>query len=528
MMAKIQRFGGAMFTPVLFFVFSGLIVSIFGVLNNPAIVGSIATDGTTYHGIMKVVENGGWTVFNNMDILFAVGLPLGLANKARGRAALEAFLLYMTFQTFLSTLLENFGKIVKIDFASEVGDTGKGLTMIGGIKTLDTGVLGAIVIAAIIVYLHNKFFDVRLPDWLGIFQGSALVAVIGFVVMFALAIVTFFVWPILQNGINDMQHFMVKSGDFGVFIYIFLEKALLPTGLHHFIYAPFQFGPAVVEGGTTLYWYDHLQQFAASHQTLKSLFPAGGFALQGLSNFFGVPGIALAFWSTTKKENRKKLAVLIIPGVITSVFAGITEPFDYTFLFIAPVLFFVHAGLAAIFATISYALGTVGNMGGGLIEITTSNFIPLWANHYMTYIVMFVVGAFSLLTYFLVFRFLILKFNFQTPGRAEGEVQMFHKEDYKAKKAAKKSNGDSASDSQYDEQAIGLIEAFGGVENIDTITNCATRLRVSVFDEAKVLSDADFKNYQALGVVRNGKAFQVIIGLYVPNLREVFEKIVKG
>lgn len=525
MMAKIQRFGGAMFTPVLFFVFAGLIVSIFGALDNPSIVGSIAADGTVYHKIMQVIEQGGWTVFNNMNILFAIGLPLGLANKAKGRAALETFLLYMTFQTFLSTLLQNFGHLVGIDFASEVGDAGKGLVMVGGIKTLDTGVLGAILIAGIVVWVHNKFFDKRLPDWLGIFQGSALVGVIGFFVMLVVAVIFFFVWPMIQNGIGSLETFMVHSGNVGVFIYIFLEKALLPTGLHHFIYAPFQFGPAVVEGGTTYYWYQHLQQFASSHQTLKSLFPQGGFALQGLSNFFGVPGIALAFWSTTKKENRKKLAALIIPGVLTSVFAGITEPFDYTFLFIAPVLFFVHAGLAAIFATISYALRTVGNMGGGLIEITTSNFIPLWANHYMTYIVMFIVGAVSILVYFFVFRFLILKFDFKTPGRQEGEIQLFMKADYKAKKAGAGIENDS---SQYDEQAIALIEAFGGAENIDLVNNCATRLRISVFDESKVKDDEAFKQHGALGVVRNGKAFQIIIGLYVPNLREVFEKIAKG
>lgn len=518
MMAKVQRFGGAMFTPVLFFVYSGIVVAIASVVNNPDIVGTIASDGTMWNKIWQIIESGGWTVFNNMEILFAIGLPLGLANKAKSRAALESFVLYMSFNVFVSKILELFGSNFGVDFSQEAGN---GLKLIGGVKTLDTGVLGAIVIAAIAIYLHNKFFDTKLPEFLGIFQGSALVAMIGFWVMLAVGFLFAWIWPMFQHGVQSLQGFMVRSGNFGVFTYIFLEKALLPTGLHHFIYAPFQYGPAVVEGGTTLYWMEHMKEFASSTQSLKSLFPEGGFSLQGLSNLFGIPGIALAFYVTAKKENKKKVLALIVPGVLTAVLCGITEPFDYTFLFVAPALFFIHALLAAILATTEYAFGVVGDMGGGLIELITKNWIPMWANHWQTYLLQVGIGLVFIIIYFFVFRTLILRFDFKTPGRTSDEVELFTKKDFKEKQLG----GEST---LYSDQAIGFLNAFGGAENIDSVANCATRLRISVVDERKVKDDNAFKQFGAHGVVRNKNAFQVIVGLSVPQVREAFEAYMKS
>lgn len=516
MMAKLQRFGGAMFGPVLFFMFSGIIIALAAVFNNTEIVGSIASDGTLWNGFWKIAEEGAWTVFNNMEVLFAIGLPIGLAKFAHARAAMESFVLYMTFNSFVSEILKLYGDVFGVDYSAEIGGT-SGLTSISGVKTLDTGVLGAIVIAGIVIYLHNRYFNTKLPDFLGIFQGSALVGIIGFFVMIPVAVFVCWLWPILQDGLLSLQDFIVKSGDLGVFIYIFLEKALLPTGLHHFIYAPFQYGPVVVEGGTTLYWMEHLKEFASSTVPLKTLFPQGGFALQGLSNLFGIPGIALAFYFTARKENRKKVLALLIPGLLTAVFAGVTEPFDYTFLFIAPVLFLVHALLAACLATVSYMCGVVGDMGGGLIEIAAKNWIPMWTRHHNIYLIQIGIGIAFIIIYFVVFRFLILKFNFETPGRESGEVEFYTKDDYKSK-----AKGD-----QYSDQAEQILIAFGGKDNIETVSNCATRLRVSVYDISKVGSDDAFRKGGAKGIVRNGKAFQIIVGLSVPQVREKFEGMLK-
>lgn len=517
-MAEFQRFGGAMLTPVLFFMFSGIVVAITSVLTNTMLVGDIAAEGTVWYGFWTTVNNGGWTVFNNMEILFAIGLAFGLSNEAKGRAALEAFVLYMTFNVFVNNILTFFGPTFGIDL--ETAETG--IKAIGGITTLDTGFLGAIFVAAVIVWLHNRFFNKRLPEWLGIFQGSALVAAVGFPVMLALAFLFCLVWPTVQGAINSLQYFMSNAGLLGVWIYTFLEKALLPTGLHHFIYSPFQYGPAVVEGGITYYWMEHLQEFATSTQGLTTIFPEGGFQLQGLSNFFGIPGIALAFYFTSKKENRKKMLALCIPGVITAALCGITEPFDYTFLFVAPPLFFVHAFLAATFATIQYACGLSGDMGGGLIDIFAKNIIPMWQNHWGSYVMMFVIGAVSILVYFLVFRFLILKFDFQTPGRGQ-DVEFHTKADYREKLAS-----GAGADAAYLDEAAGYLMAFGGPENIASVTNCMTRLRVSVHDPSLVKEDAAFQEWGAKGVVRNGDAFQVIVGLSVPQITEAFKKLVEG
>ena len=517
MMAKFQRFGGAMFTPVVVFVFSGIIVGLTSVFTNPVIMGSIADPGTTWTNVWSIVDAGGWTVFNNMEVLFVIGLPLGLANKAKERAALEAFVLYMTFNNFVNVILQHWGKGLSVDLAS-TSET-SGLKVIAGVKTLDTGVIGAILIAALVVWLHNRFFDVKLPDWLGVFQGSAFVAMIGFFIMIVVAFIFCWIWPTFQHGVYQLQFFMVKSGRLGSFMYIFLEKALLPVGLHHFIYAPFQYGPAVVEGGTTLYWMKHITTFAASNQPLTTLFPEGGFAMQGISNIFGVPGIALAFYTTAKPKNRKKVLALIVPGVLTSVFAGITEPFDYTFLFIAPVLFYVHAILAAILATTMFSLGITGDMQGGLIEMTAKNFIPMWANHWPTYILMFTVGIAFIAIYYFVFHFLILKFNFPTPGRTDDEmINMFTKKDYQAKKAGKK-NG-KVKDNPFRDAAASYIQLLGGAGNIDTVNNCFTRLRLTINNPDDVAIDQDFMAVGAKGVVRAGNAVQIIVGTDVTNVRE--------
>ncbi len=523
MMAKLQRFGGAMFTPVIFFVFSGIIVGLSSVATNPDIIGAIAKDGTIWSTIWKVIDAGGWTVFNNMEILFVIGLPLGLANKAKERAALEAFVLYLTFNNFVNAILTMFGSSLGVNFKAGAGE-GNGLKMIAGVKTLDTGVVGAIILAGIVVWLHNKYYDVKLPDWLGIFQGSAFVAMIGFFFMIPVAALFSWSWPILQGGISSLQSFMVRSGDLGVFTFIFLEKALLPTGLHHFIYAPFQYGPAIVPQGTTLYWMEHIKQFANSTLSLKTLYPQGGFSMQGMSNIFGIPGIAAAFYVTAKKENRKKVLALIVPGVLTAVFAGITEPFDYTFLFIAPVLFFVHAVLAACLATTMYIAGVTGDMGGGLIEIIAKNYIPMWHNHWITYVIQWGIGLSFIIIYFFVFRFLILKFNFMTPGRAiGGMVNMFTKKDYKDKE-----NG-SVNTNPFRDRAGAYLKLLGGSQNIQDVTNCVTRLRVTVKDEALVdPNDQAFISAEAKGIVRNGNALQVIVGMDVSNVRSEFDELLNN
>ena len=524
MMQKLQRFGGAMFTPVLLFAFAGIILSLSIMFQNEMLVGGIAAEGTMWKNFWAVVESGGWTVFNQIELLFVIGLPMGLAQKANARAALESFVVYTTFNNFLSKILQLMGPTFNVDFTQEVGGN-SGLKMIAGTKTLDTNLIGAILIAAIVVWIHNRYFEKKLPDWIGIFQGSSLVVIIGFFLMLPIAFLTAWIWPIIQGGIGSAQGFMASSGTFGVWLYVFLERILIPTGLHHFIYQPFIFGPAVIEGGLTAAWLENLNTFAQSTQPLKELFPEGGFALHNVSKLFAPLGIAAAFYTTASPEKRKKTLALLIPTALTAILSGITEPFEFTFLFIAPQLFLVHSLLAATLGATVYAFGVVGDIGGGLITNLSQFIIPMSINHMGSVLTLFAVGfAFSVI-YFFVFRFAILKYDLKTPGREDAEeVKMYSKQEYREKQAKK--NAGALADNPYAVSAAHYMEALGGVENIVEVNNCATRLRVTVADEALVAPDEEFKQGGAHGLVRNGRAFQVIVGLDVPQVREAFDQLV--
>lgn len=537
MMEKIQRFGSAMLAPVLIFAFAGLAVGISIIAQNEQLMGSLAAEGSGWSQFWSVWEAGAWTVFNQMELLFVLGLPIALAKQAQARAVLEAGMIYLTFQYFVAKILEIWGSNFGINYAADLEDTtvATGLKVVAGIKTLDTGIFGAIIISALVVWLHNRYFEKKLPDFLGIFQGTQFVYGLGFFLMMPVALLFCLVWPSIQQAIGSMQGFFISSGVFGVWVYTFLERILIPTGLHHFIYTPFIFGPAVAPEGIQKFWVAHLEDFAASGDSLRTLFPGGGFALHGNSKVFAPIGIAAAFYSTARPEKRKETLALLIPVCLTAILIGITEPLEFTFLFLAPPLFAVHAFLAASMAAIMYQFGLSGNMGGGLIDFLFQNWIPLWSNHSGTYLMQIFVGFCFTGIYFLLFRFLILKLDFKTPGREdEGkETKLYSKAEYRQAKKEQKtgaSTGAEAADSlaasdPYQQRATDFLALLGGSANISSVNNCATRLRVSVNDETLVGTEADFKAAGALGLVNKGRALQVIVGMDVPQVRDRFEAL---
>lgn len=514
-MQKIQRFGGAMFTPVLLFGFSGIMVGLSTLFLNASIFGEIATEGHFWYQIWYMVQEGAWMVFRQMPLLFVIGLPIGLAKKQNARCVLEAFVIYVTFNYFLAAVLQFWGPFFGVDYATEVGGT-SGLAMICGIKSLDTGMFGALIISGIVVWIHDRYFDKELPDWLGVFSGSSFVVIIGFFVMIPMAFIFAGVWPRVQAAIYLLQNFFKASGALGVGLYAFSEKILLPTGLHHFIYAPFTLDSAVVPGGIDAYWPLHLSEFANSTLPLKELFPAGGFNLFGNAKVFAPIGITLAFYTTAKKEKRKQVLTLMIPAALTAMLTGITEPIEFTFLFIAPILFVTHAVLCALLNAVLYMAGVSGAFGNGLIAWLSLNWIPCGKNHWQTYVIQVVIGLIFSMIWFLVFRFLILKFNFLTPGREEDgtDAKLYTKKDYKAKQAGGNDLGYAAQ----------ILAFLGGKDNIIDVTNCATRLRVNVKNADLVHPEAEFKGIGAHGLSKNGTAIQVIIGLKVPKVREQFEE----
>ena len=525
MLSQIQRFGGAMFTPVLLFPFAGIVVGIAIMLRNPLFVGEALTaPDNLFAQIVHIIEEGGWAVFRNMPLIFAVGLPIGLAKQAQGRACLAVLISFLTWNYFINAMWMTWGHFFGVDFSAEP-TAGSGLAMMAGIKTLDTSIIGAIVISGIVTAIHNRYFDKPLPVFLGIFQGSSFVVILAFFVMIPCAWLTLLGWPKVQMGIESLQAFLRSAGALGVWVYTFLERILIPTGLHHFVYGPFIFGPAAVEGGIQVYWAQHLQEFSQSTLPLKTLFPEGGFALHGNSKVFGSVGIALAIWYTASAENRVKVAGLLVPATLTAVLVGITEPLEFTFLFISPLLFAVHAVLAATMATVMYTFGVVGNMGGGLLDqFLPQNWIPMFHNHASTVFTQIGIGVCFTGLYFMVFKTLIVRLNLKTPGREESEIKLYSKADYKA---ARGQTTAPAAASQQVGQAAGFLQALGGAANIESINNCATRLRIALVDMAKTQSDDVFKALGAHGVVRRGNGIQVIVGLHVPQVRDQLESLMK-
>ena len=525
MLSQIQRFGGAMFTPVLLFPFAGIVVGIAIMLRNPLFVGEALTaPDNLFAQIVHIIEEGGWAVFRNMPLIFAVGLPIGLAKQAQGRACLAVLISFLTWNYFINAMGMTWGHFFGVDFSAEP-TAGSGLAMIAGIKTLDTSIIGAIIISGLVTAIHNRFFDKPLPVFLGILQGTSFVVILAFFVMIPCAWLTLLGWPKVQMGIESLQAFLRTAGALGVWVYTFLERILIPTGLHHFVYGPFIFGPAAVEGGIQVYWAQHLQEFSQSTVPLKTLFPEGGFSLHGNSKVFGSVGIALAIWHTASPENRVKVAGLLIPATLTAVLVGITEPLEFTFLFISPLLFAIHAVLAATMATVMYTFGVVGNMGGGLLDqFLPQNWIPMFHNHASTVFTQIGIGLCFTALYFVVFRTLIERLNLKTPGREESEIKLYNKADYKA---ARGQTTAPAAASQQIGQAAGFLQALGGAANIESINNCATRLRIALVDMTKTQSDDVFKALGAHGVVRRGNGIQVIVGLHVPQVRDQLESLMK-
>lgn len=515
MKEKLQKFGGAMFTPILFFSAFGILVAFCTVFRNPMIMGSLANEGTHWSNWWKIIQDGAWTIFNQLEVLFAVSLPLGLAKKAQGKAAIESLVIYLAFLTLVSGFLTYYGRFFGVDIAVE---NTTGIKMIAGIQTLDTGIIGAIVIASIVVWFHNNIFDKRLPEIFGTFQGSPFVTLVSFFAMIPLAFLTCLIWPKIQIGINSLQVFFNSSGALGIGVYTFLERFLLPTGLHHFIWTPFLFGPAAIEGGISPHYILNMQDFANSSVPLIEQFPEGGFGLIGNIKLFAPIGIAAAFYFTAKPERRKRVLAVILPVALTAIISGITEPLEFTFLFIAPSLFLAYCLIAGIMAIVMYSFGVV-LMGSGLIDVLAKMWIPMFANHSGMIITQIIIGLVFAFIYFLVFRFMITKFNYATPGRElDNEINQLAQD----ATIIKTSNDQN----DFKKRAEGYLKALGGKQNINSVNNCATRLRIQVVDTSIVSSDEEFKEWGALGIVRNGNSFQIIIGMDVGNIRAEFDEMI--
>ncbi len=528
MLQKIQRFGGAMFAPAMLFSISGLMVGVSALATSADIVGDLAVYGTPWYVFWTIIQRGSWTVFKRLPLLFAVALPIGLAQKQPARCCLEALVAYFAYCFFLSEIIKLSGDNLGLKYPSSLTPA-SGITIIDGIKTLDTGIIGPLAVSATVVAVHDRFYDAKVPDWLGTFSGSSLVYLISFFAVLALAAISAVIVPFVYAATETLRHALVGVGPFGVGIFVFLERALEPMGLHHLLYMPIYYDNLVINDGIYATWTNLLPILSHSTRPLNELAPWAGFTATGWVKLFGLPAIAAAFYTTAKPERRAGLKAILVPAIVASVVCGVTEPLEFLFMFTYPGLFLLYAVLSSCLAMAMNFFGIVGIFSGGLMEMAAFNFIPLMRTHAGSYLLALGIGLIFSAIFFLSFRGLILTFGLKTPGR----------EDHIASSAAlsrltggnvdeKRSSKTSASESQASQDhllAEQVVALLGGASNIVGATNCATRLRVEVVDPSVVADNAAFVAVGAKGLIVTGKTAQVIIGVSVPRVKEHFDQV---
>lgn len=527
MLQKIQRFGGAMFAPAMLFSISGLMVGVSALATSADIVGDLAVYGTPWYVFWTIIQRGSWTVFKRLPLLFAVALPIGLAQKQPARCCLEALVAYFAYCFFLSEIIKLSGDNLGLKYPSSL-TSASGITIIDGIKTLDTGIIGPLAVSATVVAIHDRFYDAKVPDWLGTFSGSSLVYLISFFAMFALAAISAAIVPSVYAMTETLRHALTSVGPFGVGIFVLLERALEPMGLHHLLYMPIYYDNLVINDGIYATWSSLLPILSHSTRPLNELAPWAGFTATGWVKLFGLPAIAAAFYSTAKPERRAGLRVILVPAIIASVVCGVTEPLEFLFMFTHPGLFFLYAVLSSCLATTMNLFGIVGIFSGGLMEMAAFNFIPLMRMHAGAYLLALGIGlAFSLI-FFVSFRALILIYDLKTPGREDHVANRAAIDHLTGSGFAKEQSPNDEVNSQSDQDHVlaeRVIQLLGGVGNIAGATNCATRLRIEVADPSIVADNASFVAAGAKGLIITGKTAQVVIGISVPRVKEHFDQI---
>ena len=516
----LQRVGRSFMLPIALLPVAGLLLGIGSSFTNETMLAayglnSVIHPGTLIYTILDVMSQTGNAVFNNLALLFAMGVAIGMARKEKEVAALSGAVAYIIMNTAIQAMINAAGGVEAMPANSTT-------TMLG-ITTLQMGVFGGIVVGLGVAALHNKFYKIELPQVLAFFGGTRFVPIVSSIVYLVVGIAMFYIWPVVQNGIAALGALVLASGYAGTFIYGLLERALIPFGLHHVFYMPFWQtavgGTAIIDGVTVtgaqnIFFAELASKSTTVFSVSATRFMAGKFPFM----MFGLPGAALAMYQCAKPEKKKAAGGLLLSAALTAFLTGITEPLEFTFIFVALPMYAVHCVLAGLSFMLMHILnvGVGMTFSGGLSDLVLFGVMQGNAKTHWVWVV--VVGAVYFVLYYIIFRFMISKFDYKTPGRDDAEeVKLYTRADVNARNAAS-----GSVPAGNDPVSALIVEGLGGAANLTDVDCCATRLRCTVNDAALVKQDV-LKASGASGVICKGNGVQVVYGPKVAVIKAKLE-----
>lgn len=526
----LQRVGRSFMLPIAILPVAGLLLGIGSSFTNATTIEtyhltSILGEGTIMNALLMIMNKVGSAVFDNLPLIFAVGVAIGMAKKEKEVSALSAVIAYFVMNTAINAMLTITGQILDNGEIAESVLEGT-ITSVCGIQSLQMGVFGGIIVGLGVAALHNKFYRIQLPSALSFFGGTRFVPIISTIVYMFVGILLYFVWPVVQNGIYALGGLVTGSGYVGTLIFGLIQRALIPFGLHHVFYMPFwqtavggtmEVAGQMVQGGQNIFFAQLADSANIAHFSADA---TRYFSGEFIFMIFGLPGAALAMYQCAKPEKKKAAGGLLLSAALACMATGITEPLEFSFLFVAPALFAVQVVLAGTAYMIAHMLNiAVGlTFSGGLLDFFL--FGILQGNAKTSWMRVIPVGIIYFFLYYFIFKFMIKKFNFKTPGREDDdtETKLYTKADVNARREA----GQAGAAASEDAVSEAITRGLGGKKNISDVDCCATRLRCTVKDASRV-NDGILKATGASGVVHKGQGVQVIYGPNVTVIKSNLE-----
>ena len=509
-----EIFAKAMVQPLMFLSCAGMIMVVGVLIINTNVQKLLPfLSAAPIQLVGNLIYQGVMVLINNLGVLFVIGIPAALAKGDKHRAGIIGFMSYLIYLTTSNQLLSATGKLAEAN--PFLGLYGTGQATILGIQCVDMGVFGGIILGCLVGYVFNRTYKKRFKGALQIYSGANWSFFVMFFISLLFAAVSNVVWPWVQAGIGALANVIKNTGTFGLFLYGFLERILIPTGLHHLVYTPFQFsalGGTLTMGETTVNGAYAIYAMEAAIPQVTKFSDSIYYMATGFTKMWGYIGIGLSFIFTAKPENKKKTVATIVPLIVTACIGGITEPLDFMFIFAAPVLFVLNAVIAGTFIALMKIFGVTSFCGGNLLAGLLSNIAQ--GVEKTNWPMMVVLGLVQIVLYFVLFSFLIKKLDLKTPGR-EDEVA--------APEGEAPAVAAPAAPGEADPMALTIIKALGGKANINTVENCITRLRVNMADPSLV-DEALINTTKPKGIVRKDNDIQIIYGLEVADIRRAVDE----